>query len=328
MSPSSAPLRWGILGCARICRRAILPGLRRAEFGGAAAIASRDGATARAWASEFGIARSYGAYEEILADPNIDAVYIPLPNELHRPWTLAAAEAGKHVLCEKPLAIDTAEAEDMADYCSKHGVLLREAFMWRHQPRSGAIRKMVDDGLIGDLRLIRSSFSFAIEPGDWRLDPSRGGGALWDVGCYALSTMRFFTRSEPLEIRGHARLSPSGVDLSLAAQLTFPGGVLGLLDCSFEQPFRCVYELVGSKGTIEVPRAYLPPRLPVAWLARDGHRRKPLFFPGRDQYACMFDDFARCVREGNAASPVAEDGVEQMRSLDRVLRASKTGAVA
>ncbi len=260
----------------------------------------------------------------MLADPDVDAVYVPLPNELHKPWTLAAAEARKHVLCEKPLALDTAEAEDMADYCKRHGVLLREAFMWRHQPRSAALRRMVADGLIGDLRLVRSSFSFAIAPGDWRLDPARGGGALWDVGCYGVSTARFFTGSEPSEVIGRAHFGPSGVDLSLTAQLTFPGGVLGLIDCSFEQPFRCVYELVGTKGAITVPLAYLPPLWPSAKLKRDGRGDRTLRFAGRDQYAAMFDDFARCVAAGNGPSDVAEDGVDQMRVLDRVLKAARS----
>lgn len=317
------PLRWGILGCARICRRGILPGLRKARLGQAVAIASRDLATAQEWANEFRVPRAYGSYEDIIADPSVDAVYIPLPNELHRPWTLAAAEARKHVLCEKPLALDAAEAEDMADYCARHGVLLREAFMWRHQPRSSALRRMVADGLLGTLRLVRASFSFPIAPGDWRLDPARGGGALWDVGCYGVSTARFFTGSCPSEVTARAHFGPTGVDMSLTAQLVFPSDVLGLIDCSFEQPFRCVFELVGTKGALTVPLAYLPPRWPVARLVRDGRRPRTLRFSGRDQYAEMFDDFARCVTNGNGPSDVAEDGVDQMRALDRVLQAAR-----
>jgi predicted dehydrogenase len=317
-------IRWGILGCARICRRAIIGALRQTRLGTLAAIASRDERTARAWAEEFRIPRAHRSYEDLIADPDVDAIYLPLPNELHKPWTFAAADVGKHVLCEKPLALDVSEAEDMADYCQRRGVLLREAFMWRHQPRAIELRRMVADGLIGDLRLVRSSFSFALSGDDWRLDPTRGGGALWDVGCYGVSTARFFTGTEPVAIRGAARLGPSGVDLSLTAELVFPHGVLGLIDCSFEQPFRCAYELVGTRGAIEVPLAYLPPRWPTARLIRDDRSPRRLLFSGRDQYALMFDDFARSVAAGNAPSDVAEDGVDQMRVLDAIKAAIAT----
>ncbi|MBX6312672.1 MAG: Gfo/Idh/MocA family oxidoreductase [Isosphaeraceae bacterium] len=313
---TSLPLRWGILGCARISRRGLIPGLRNSRLGTLVALASRDGTTARAWAEEFGIPRAYGSYQELLDDPEIQAVYIPLPNELHRPWTLAAADAGKHILCEKPLALDAAEAEVMAAHCRSRGVLLMEAFMWRHQPRTTALRQLVAEGAIGTLRLIRSSFSFPIVPGDWRLVPSRGGGALWDVGCYGVSTARLFARGEPEVVQALVRLGPTGVDLTLTAELGLPDGVIALIDCSFEQPFRCSYELVGTEGAIEVPDAYLPPARPVAlWRGAEGARE--LVFDGGDQYAGMVDTFARAVAEGRLADP-AEDGVAQMRCLDAI----------
>jgi predicted dehydrogenase len=176
-------LRWGILGCARITRRGLVPGIRGSGTGELHALASRDPATARAWAAEFGVPRVHASYRALLEDPEIDAVYIPLPNELHRPWVMAAADAGKHVLCEKPLALDAREAGSMVQHCGSRGIVLMEAFMWRHQPRTRELRRLVRDGAIGDLRLIRSSFSFPIAAGDWRLDPARGGGALWDVGA-------------------------------------------------------------------------------------------------------------------------------------------------
>src|SRR5262245_23354363 len=158
-------LRWGILGCARICRRAIIRAIGRSRHNALAAIASRDGETARAWAAEFGIPRAHASYDALIADPEIDAVYIPLPNEGHRPGTGAPPDVGKHGRFEKPRALGAAEARAMAVHCQDSGVLLREAFMWRHQPRSIALRRMVAQGVIGDLRLVRSSFSFAIAPG-------------------------------------------------------------------------------------------------------------------------------------------------------------------
>ena len=315
-------LRWGILGCARISRRGLIPGIRASATGALTALASRDGATARSWVEEFGIPRAYGSYEELIADPEVDAVYIPLPNELHRPWTCAAADAGKHVLCEKPLALVAAEAAAMAAHCRARGVVLMEAFMWRHQPRTAALRELVAGGAIGGLRLVRSSFSFPITPGDWRLDPARGGGALWDVGCYGVSTARLFAAAEPAAVRSLERLGPTGVDLSLTAELAFSDGVLAVLDCSFEQPFRCAYELVGTLGTIVVPDAYLPPARPVAHLRGPGGDRE-LAFDGRDQYAAMVDAFARAVADGGRLPDPAEDGAAQMQVLDAIRAAAR-----
>lgn len=287
------------------------------------ALASRDAATAQNWCDEFGVPRAYGSYEELLSDPEIDAVYIPLPNELHRRWVEAAANAGKHVLCEKPLALDAAEARAMVAYCESRGVLLMEAFMWRHQPRSAGVRACVNDGTLGDLRLVRSSFSFSIDPGDWRLDPHRGGGALWDIGCYGVSTARFFAGCEPVSIRSRARFGTTGVDLSLTAELAFPNGVLGLIDCSFEQPFRCRYELVGTRGMIEVENAYLPPaERSTARLTTDG-AAQDLDFAPTNQYACMVDAFSEAVATGRLTSP-SENGLDQMIVLETILNAART----
>lgn len=316
---SPPPLRWGILGCARITRRGLVPGIARSSGSRLVALASRDGATARAWAEEFQVPRSYDSYEAVIADPEVQAVYIPLPNELHKAWVEKAADAGKHVLCEKPLALDEDEAEAMAAHCRDRGVLLMEAFMWRHQPRTAAILDLIREGAIGELRLIRSSFSFSIDPGDWRLDATRGGGALWDVGCYGVNTARLFAGAEPAEIHASAHFHSGGVDMSLAATLAFPDGVLAQVDCSFEQPFRCVYELVGTKGTIEVPDAYLPPERPIAIVRADGDTAsRTLTFDGRDQYASMVDSFAASVAAGRLQAP-AEDGFAQMKVLEAIL---------
>jgi xylose dehydrogenase (NAD/NADP) len=322
---SSGRLRWGILGCARISRRGLIPGIRASASGTLAVLASRDPEKARAWAVEFDIPRCYGRYEDVLADREIDAVYIPLPNEMHRDWVAAVADAGKHVLCEKPLALNAGDARAMVEHCRSCGVVLMEAFMWRHQPRTAALRELVASGEIGTLRLVRSSFSFPIDPADWRLDPARGGGALWDVGCYGVSTARLFAGAEPDAVRALARFGPTGVDLSLAAELRFPGGVLGVIDCSFEQPYRCSYELVGTKGVVEVPEAYVPPAGGgVARLTAAGSTRE-LSFGATNQYAAMVDAFGRAVASGGSLEWPAEDGLAQMEALDAVLAAARSG---
>jgi predicted dehydrogenase len=325
MSDPLPRLRWGILGCARITRRGLAPGIAASASGRLVALASRDRTRAESWAREFGVPKAYGAYEDVLTDPEVQAVYIPLPNELHRPWVVAAADAGKHVLCEKPLALNAGEAATMAAHCRARGVVLMEAFMWRHQPRTTELRRLVSDGAIGRLRLVRSSFSFPIAPGDWRLDPARGGGALWDVGCYGLSTARLFAGAEPESVRALAHFGPTDVDLSLTATLGFPDDVLASIDCSFEQPYRCSYELVGTEGALIVPDAYLPPPQPVARLiAPDGSLVRELAFDGRDQYAAMVDAFACAVADGGRLPDPAEDGLAQMRALEAILAAARS----
>lgn len=325
MTVEHAKLRWAILGCARISRRGLIPGILGSQSGTIELLASRRPEAAREWAAEFGIPRTASSYEAAIEDPAVDAVYVPLANEEHATLVKAAADAGKHILCEKPLALDADEARAMAESCRARGVILMEAFMWRHQPRTKALLADVRSGRIGQLRLIRSSFSFPIDPNDWRLDPARGGGSLWDVGCYGVSTVRLFSGEEAVDIRGHARLSDRGVDMTLAATLKMHNGVIGVIDCSFEQPFRCVYELAGTTGSVIVPDAYLPGDSPRAlFYDLDGKLVDEAVYDGRNQYACMVDAFAVGVRTGTLPSP-AEDGVAQMVALDRTLAACRAG---
>jgi predicted dehydrogenase len=326
-------LRWGILGCARITRRGLIPGIRESDSSTLLAIGSRDLATAKAWADEFGVPQAQGSYQSVVENPDVDAIYIPLPNELHKPWIFAAADAGKHVLCEKPLALDANEASEVVEYCRQRKVILMEAFMWRHQPRTIAIHKKVAEGVIGQLRLIRASFSFPMQGDDWRLDPARGGGALWDVGCYGVSTARLFAAAEPEKLQAYAHFGSSGVDLSLSAVLEFPGGLCATIDCSFEQPYRCASELVGTQGVIEVPDAYLPPTKgkPTAVLrtiasrpnlGSVGDEVQTLEFDSINQYAAMVDTFARSVLAGKLEEP-GEDGLQQMLVLEKLLKSAR-----
>jgi predicted dehydrogenase len=314
-------ITWGILGCARITRRGLIPGIQGSQTGRLAALASRDGDKARRWATEFGIPKAYSSYEDLLRDRDITAVYLPLPNELHLPWTLRAAAAGKHVLCDKPLGLNVAEAEEMVAECRRRGVVLMEGFMWRHHPRTTKVVELVRAGRIGDVRLVRCSFSFDIDRDDWRLDPRRGGGALWDVGCYGVNTCRLICDAEPLDVTGTARWWPSGVDMTLVATLRFPNGAIGQIDCSFELPYRCHFEVVGTRGAIEVPDAYVPGDSPAV-VVRCGESAERLTVPASNQYAAMVDHFSRCVAAGRTEGP-AEDGLTNMRVLDAVLAAAR-----
>jgi len=308
-------LNIGILGCARIARRGVIAGIQQSGVAHLAAIASRNFETAQVWSQEFGIPRAYDSYEALIDDPQIDAVYIPLPNELHRQWTLRAAERGKHVLCEKPLALDAAEAEQMAAGCRERGVVLMEAFMWRHQPAVAEARRMLSDGEIGELRLVKMDFSFQIDPGDWRLEAGRGGGALFDLGCYGINAARLFAAAEPVEIFALGRLHSSGVDITAGVELRFAGGAIALLDCSFECPYRNRIEIVGTRGAIELPDGVLP--TPVGrMIVRGDSAPRALELPG-DQYAEEVKAFAASVAAGRLLAP-AEDGVANMRVLHAV----------
>ena len=239
-------LRWGLLGTARI-NRMVIPPLRVSGGNRLLAVASREAAKAAAYAKEWGIERAHGSYEALLSDPAIDAVYIPLPNHLHAEWAIRAARAGKHVLCEKPLALTVAEVDAMETAARESGVVLAEAFMYRHHPQTLKVKELVDGGAIGAVRFVRGTFSFPLSrPDDVRLRPEWGGGCLWDVGCYPLSFTRFLLGAEPVEVFGSQVLGPSGIDETFAGQLVFPGGVLAQVDAGFRSPFRAELEIAGT----------------------------------------------------------------------------------
>jgi xylose dehydrogenase (NAD/NADP) len=319
------PIRIGSLGCGRIVARGLLPGMKDSKLAVLHALASERPGVAQEMAAKNGVPKAYDSYQALLDDPEVDAVYIPCTGELHKPWTLAAAKAGKHVLCEKPLALTVAEADEMVLGCLRAGVVLQEAFMWRHHPRSIAARKLVRDGVIGDLRLVNASFSFDIDRNDWRLKPERGGGAMWDVGCYGVNCARFFTGAEPTHVYSRAHWHPSGVDMSMQMALSFPGDVLANIDCSFEAPYRCRAEVVGTKGRIVLEDAFLPPGPMPILIARTPDQGKPLEAieaPHANEYAAEIDDFCRSIQAGKLVDP-AEDGVANMRALEWILETAQ-----
>ncbi|HXR11877.1 MAG TPA: Gfo/Idh/MocA family oxidoreductase, partial [Gaiellaceae bacterium] len=245
------PVRWGLLSTARI-NGAVIPPLQESPDTELVAVASRTQERADEYAREFGIPRAYGSYDALLADPDVEAIYISLPNGPHVEWSIRALEAGKHVLCEKPLARHPADVERAFAAADGAGLLLMEAFMWRHHPQTKRLRELVQEGAIGELRFVRASFSFTVrDERDVRLDPQLVGGALMDVGCYTVSAARLVA-GEPVEVSGRQVVGPSGVDLRFAGTLLFPGEVLGQIDCGFDLPDRAEIEVAGSEGTIRV----------------------------------------------------------------------------
>ncbi len=250
--------RWGILSTARINRQ-VIPAIRATPDAELVAVASREVTRARAYADEWQIPDAHGSYDELVARNDIDAVYISVPNHLHAPLAIAAADAGKHVLCEKPLALTTADVDAIAEAAGRNAVVIAEGFMYRHHARTRRVQAIVASGRIGDVQLVRGSFSFLLErPGDVRLDPAIGGGSLWDVGCYPVSLARTVVGEVPAEVHGWQRLGPSGVDIAFWGMLRFPGGAAAQIDCGFSVPFRSHAEIVGTEGLIVLPRPFQP----------------------------------------------------------------------
>jgi predicted dehydrogenase len=243
------PVKWGIVSTANINRK-VIPGARASDKVDLVAVASRDQAKAEAYASEWKIPRAYGTYDELLADPEIEAVYISLPNTLHCEWSIKAMEAGKHVLCEKPLSRDPDEVAKTFDAAERTGMVMSEAFMWRHNPQTKKLKELVDSGAIGELRLIRSAFSYSLyDESNIRLRTDVDGGALMDVGCYCVSGSRLLG-GEPIEAHGVARRGPTGTDWITAGVLRFPNDVLATFDCGTALPERDELEAIGSEGSL------------------------------------------------------------------------------
>jgi xylose dehydrogenase (NAD/NADP) len=324
---AEARLRWGVLSTARIGRTLFIPGVRASADTEVIAIASRDPRTGQSVASELQIPRAYGSYDALLSDTDVDAIYNPLPNSLHAEWTIRAAEAGKHVLCEKPLARTAQQAQRMAEACARSGVVLMEAFMWRHHPQHARVRALLEAGEIGELRMVRGSFSYVIGPAtsNVRLQDTLEGGSLMDVGCYPVNVARWVFGAEPTEVVGRQTLDPKyGVETAFAGVLSFPGDRLALIDSSFRQAGQAEYEIVGTAGRLVVDRAFRPDHRPGRITIYRGQDERTEEVGPADQFALEADHFAHSVRAGRLLPP-AEDGVGQARVIEALYASAAAG---
>jgi len=316
------PLRLGFLSTARINRRILGPA-RRSEFVEVVAVASRDRSRAESYASEHGIARAHASYEALLADAEVDAVYIALPNALHVEWSGRALEAGKHVLCEKPLSDRPDDVEALFDLADQNGLVVAEAFMYRHNPQTRRLEELVREGAVGRLQLVRTSFTFLLErEPDVRLDPELGGGSVLDLGSYCVSGGRLLA-GEPEAVVGHQVLGPSGVDELFTGSLVFPDGVLGLFDCGLRAPFRATLEAVGSEGSLLVDDPWLCSR-PGIELHR-GRDAERIAVREADSYELELEGFARAVAGESRPLLGREDAVGQARALAALRRSAVEG---
>jgi xylose dehydrogenase (NAD/NADP) len=319
-------LRLGLLSTANINLK-LLGGVRAAEGVEAVAVASRDAERAEAFAAEHGLGRAHGSYEALLADPEVDAVYIPLPNSLHVPWSIRALQAGKHVLCEKPLTRRPEEAQAAFDAADQAGLVLAEGFMWRHHEQARRLRELVRDRVVGNVRLLRAAFSFFAmdRTGDVRLQKELDGGGLMDVGCYCVSAMRLLA-GEPERVSARQVIGGDGVDVRLAATLSFPGGVLGSFDCGLDMADRSELDVIGDAGSLFLPDPWhsREPRIEV----RRPDGTEVIEIPRKDPYACELEDFAAAVRRERPHRFGREDAVGQARTIAALYRSAEFGAEA
>jgi predicted dehydrogenase len=326
-------LRFGVMSTADIAIKKVIPGMRRSALGEVVAIASRDGDRAAAVARDLGIPRAHGSYEALLADPDVDAVYIPLPNHLHAEWAIAAVQAGKHVLCEKPLAMTAADAQRMADAAEAANVHLMEAFMYRHHPSWLAALDLVAAGRIGPVRAVHSWFSYYNDDqANIRNIRAIGGGALYDIGCYNVSLSRLLFGAEPTEVTADLERDPiGGTDVRTSALLRFPTGA-ATFTCSTRLESDQQVHIYGPEGriSIEIPFNIPPDRPTRIHLVRGG---EPPVAPGiqtftfepQDPYASEVDAFAGAILDGRPTPVPASDAVANLRVIERIFAAAEPG---
>ncbi|SDR55867.1 Predicted dehydrogenase [Rhizobiales bacterium GAS113] len=328
---TSSPLRIGVLGTANIAR-AFIAGVSPSQLVKVTTIASRDAAKAEGFARETGLSRTHSSYEALLADSEIDAVYIPLPNSLHAEWAIRAAEARKHVLCEKPLAATEAEARAMFAAARKHGVQLVEAYPYRAQPQTLKLRELLEAGAIGRPQVMQATIGFTIaDPANIRLDAALAGGALMDAGSYPVSLVRMVAGERPAWVQAAARFAESGVDRSLVATIAFAGGFLAQISCSFATGFHRHALIAGDDGVIETSFLNHPPLggPPALQLKRgkDSRAYETIEVQGGDGFLAETEAFARLVTQGPAHWTGASEAesIDIMATLEAILRSARSG---
>src|SRR4051812_24731323 len=313
-------LRWGLLSTASITGALLSSG-----HGEYVAVASRSTDRAEAFAREHGIARAHGSYEALLADPEVDAVYVPLPNSMHVEWSIKALEAGKHVLCEKPMSRHPEDVERAFDVAEREGLVLMEAFMWRHHPQLERARELIAEGAIGELRVVRAAFSFTGRPaGDIRLQHELEGGGLMDVGCYCISGCRAIAGTEPERVYGEQVIGGDGVDVAFAATMRFPGDVLATFDCGMSYAARDELEAVGDRGSLSLDAPWQG-REAVVEVRRPDRSTERVEAGAANSYALELRNFEAAVR--GEAPPLLgrDDAVAQARVIAALYRSVDEG---
>jgi predicted dehydrogenase len=316
---------WGILGCGSIATHAIAPAIRWSHNGRLVAVASRAGATAARKARELDVERSYAPYEAMLEDPDIAAIYIGLPNGLHEEWAVRAAMAGKHVLCDKSLTLSEASARRMSALFASKGLRLVEGFMYRHHPQWAIVKQWIAEHAIGEVQLVRASFSGYCPPGDHRWSPELGGGVLYDVGCYPIDVARFVLGAEPTKIAAIGVEHASTVERAVAATLEFPGGVLASVSASLEAHHEEQLVIVGNRGRIDVDRPFVPGWGSTSLRLTREQGASLVEVGGANHFLHQVEHFAHLVQDPAAPSAPAEDGLANAIVCSAVVASRSAG---
>jgi predicted dehydrogenase len=323
-SKRKQPLKWGLISTARINRALIKP-LIASDRNELVAVASRSIEKVREYADEWDIPQAYGSYQTMLDDPKIDVVYNSLPNSLHTEWTVKALQAGKHVLCEKPLANSLEEVDQMRSVAKETSKHLAEAFMYRHHPQTLKVKEMVDSGILGDVRLVKGDFTFNIKnEDDVRLNPDLGGGSIWDIGSYPISYTRYILGEEPQEVFGWQLTGKSGVDEVFTGQLRFAGDVFAQFDSGFRSPYRSRIEIVGNEASMVIPHPFNP-GLDVEILIDRGGEYESIAMPRVELYIGEVEDMADVILKGSSPRVSLEDSRNNVASILALLRSAELG---
>jgi len=317
-------LNWGLLSTANINRAVITP-LNVSKRSRLAAVASRSQDTADKYAHEWKIPRAFGSYDELLQDPEIDVIYNSLPNHMHAEWTIRALKAGKHVLCEKPLALRLDEVDAIISAAAETGKVVAEAFMYRHHPQTLKVKEMAESGILGRLQMIKGAFTFVLNrQGDIRWKKETGGGSIWDVGCYPLSYARMLVGLEPLEVFGRQLLGSGGADASFVGQLRFPNAIFAQFDCGFESPSRSFMEIVGAEGVLNVPTPFKP-RLAEKILLQRGEKTEEIKIKGQELYIGEVEDMADAILAGKPPRVSLTDSRGTVATILGLIQSAETG---
>jgi xylose dehydrogenase (NAD/NADP) len=318
-------LNWGLLSTARI-NNALIPPLRASKRNSLLAVASRTQESADKYARERKISRAHGSYEALLADPEIDVIYNSLPNHLHAEWTIKAVETGKHVLCEKPLALSVDEVDAVQAAARKHGRIVMEAFMYRHHPQTLKVQEIVKSGALGTLKLIRGSFSFILSRAeDIRLlDPALGGGSIWDIGCYPISYARSVIGGNPLEVFGWQVTGETGIDETFVGQMRFDHDVLAQFDCSFAIPLHSFMEIAGSEGMLNIPSPFKPEINEKIHLTH-GDKTETIKIKGQELYIGEVENMADAILLGREPRISLDDSRANVAVISALLESARAG---
>lgn len=322
-------VRWGVLSTAQIAQDELLPAYMKARNAEVTAIASSN-IKVKEIASKFRVPKVYDSYDKLLEDSDIDAVYIPLPNALHSHWVKKAAKKGKHVLCEKPAALTFNETEDMIEVCKKNGVIFMEAFMYQFHPQHQRVREIMDSGEIGELKIMKVSLSSYLEnqDGNIRMNGKLGGGSLYDMGCYCIHSIKTLLSSDPKKVFASMQKDHDGqIDISVTGLMELDNGMTAIFDAAMDRTRIDYYEIIGTKGSIQVPRAFAPQlfngeALILIHTQNEEYREEKIF---GDQYKLQVEYFSRCILEGEISSCFTENTTRNMKVIDACFKSVEKG---